>query len=278
MFDLLSTVATGQLPADTSSIEQLALWDTALRLAASSASEPVANSAPRRINLILLQAGRESFALSGPFARLAAPLQQATSEAELSRILAALAMEPSTDQLLREGATLEPTPPLVHLTTEQARISAYLAGTGKVVFEELRRVAQGEVLASVRQGKPIPHREILGLKPAALVYRPDVPPEVAEELVLVREGHISTQALIGTYYRDTPGWIRESLASHSLRGLRAMLKLLDSAGYQVRQEALPEAERLGALEDLFAATRAYRDAERQEALAVLAARRKERAS
>ncbi|MCU0659881.1 MAG: hypothetical protein MUF64_32830, partial [Polyangiaceae bacterium] len=133
----------------------------------------------------------------------------------------------------------------------------------KSLLHELDRVTQEQVLPSLKTGKVIPHQEVFRLGAADLGARPDVPPEVAEEILLLHEGNIASVALVGLLFTETPDWILSDIVTRGLRGLLALLKLLAAAGYQVNAEVLPEEERLQPLGASFEEMRRYREVERE---------------
>lgn len=137
-------------------------------------------------------------------------------------------------------------------------------------------MASQQVVPSLNSGKAPPHREIFGLSTADLGAHPEVPPEVAEELLLLHEGHIAATALPGLLLAEAPAWITEEIARRAVRGLQALLKLLDASGYRVSTDVLREKERLAPLEVSFEEMRRYREAEHQEALKILEERRRHR--
>lgn len=275
----------GNIPAhftQPDQVDHLAHWTTTLTLAPQSPTPPgpsaSAERQPRSANLILQLAAKEFSARSSPFSRLAAPLTKVTSPDELERVLVALAHAPDTDELLRDAPHPTTMAPLVAPSEEQRNKVEVILRDHQHQFEslvhELDRVAQEQVLPSLKTRKVIPHQEVFRIGAADLGARPDVPPEVAEELLLLHEGHIATAALVGLLFTETPAWILSDIVRRGLRGLLALLKLLAAAGYKVNAEVLPEEERLRPLGASFEEMRKYREAEREEALKILEERRR----
>jgi LmbE family N-acetylglucosaminyl deacetylase len=263
-------------------VHQLVHWDTAWSLVSQRPTLPgpstSAEHQPRSANLILQLAAQEFSARSSPFSRLAAPLTRVISPDELERVLVALAHAPDTDVLLRDVPYPAIMAPLVAPSEEQRnRAEAILRAHEsqfKSLLHELDRVTQEQVLPSLKTGKVIPHQEVFRLGAADLGARPDVPPEVAEEILLLHEGNIASVALVGLLFTETPDWILSDIVTRGLRGLLALLKLLAAAGYQVNAEVLPEEERLQPLGASFEEMRRYREVEREEALKILEERRR----
>lgn len=275
----------GDIPAQFTQpdqVDHLAHWTTALSLASQSHAPPgpptSAERQPRSANLILQLAAREFSARSSPFSRLAAPLTRVTSPDELERVLVALAHAPDTDALLREAPHPAAMAPLVAPSEEQRKEVEIILRNHEhqltSLVHELDRIAREQVLPSLKTGKVIPHQEVFRLGAVDLGARPDVPPEVAEEILLLHEGHIATAALVGLLITETPAWILSDIVRRGLRGLQALLKLLEAAGVQVNAEVLPEEERLEPLGASFEEMRKYREAEREEALKILEERRR----
>jgi len=276
-YHLLLALTNSHPPPQPDEMARLASWDAALRLAAApSETKPPSH---RSAFAIVEEAGKRTEPLDA-FGQLAAPLRVVRTRAELGRVLSALACAPDTERLLKEAADSPtmflPAPPEVQQQF-WARMNARLAAEGGPLVSEVNKVITEQLIPLIRRGEPPHHGEIFGLTPALLQVRPDVPAELAEELLLLFEGHISAAALLGLVRGDSAPWIAEDLVSRAVRGQKSLLKLLAAAGYRVSEQVLPGEERLASLDESFAETASSRQEQRQEAMEALESRRRQRA-
>jgi hypothetical protein len=275
---LLAILATGQAPPSLEPLRATSFWEAGSQVALLA--ERQAAPPYRSGNFLLQEAARQLSIQQSPFHRLLSSLLQAKTPAELERLIGAMLLDAHTAELLRETETTPP-PSMNEAVSSPERIEFFarfadtlkLHHPGEELSTELERVVERQLIPAIRKGDPPHHHQLFALTPEELRSRPDIPPDVADELLCVAEWNLSVRALAGALISPPPLWVAQDLLKRVIRGQQAMLKLLAAEGYKVNLDILPQEERLGSLDEAFAETEAYRAAEREEAARVLATRR-----